>query len=405
MPLMQKQFRIPLIFFFVASCIGLLLRFNFVFPLDWLQFPNWLHAHSHTMFLGWVFNTLFLAYISNYSLYNKRYDALFIIIQTVLIGMLISFPLQGYGIVSIVLSALHTVCVFVFCWRIFKDFKNLQTSTSIWFAKVSLILFILSTLGPFTLGPLVANGLGQTKWYYFSVYYYLHFQYNGVFIFGVLSLFFQLLEERGIQFNLQLARRSGLLLLISFFPTYALSTLWAEPGLVFNIIGFVGALIQLLSLYYFLRVVRLFSFSGVNRSGKTLLMLVLVSYILKCVLQLLSAHPFIAELAFNNRPFVIAYLHLVLIGVVTFFLLFWYLEKGIVEGKLTAGIWYIIVGFVGSEFMMILSGTKGLLGILSSTQAILLFIFSVLVTVGAGVFLLYIYNDPVDHSASDKAVR
>jgi hypothetical protein len=147
------------------------------------------------------------------------------------------------------------------------------------------------------------------------------------------------------------------------------------------------------------------NFSRVNPSAKTLLVLVAVSYTLKCALQLLSAHPFIAELAFNNRPFVITYLHLVLIGVVTFFLLFWYLEKRIAEGKLMVGVWFIIVGFVGSELMMILSGTKGLHHISSSSLAILLFIFSVLITVGVGVFLLYIYNDPVDHSASDKAMR
>lgn len=329
---------------------------------------------------------------------------LFVIIQITLGGMLISFPLQSYGVISIVLSALHTIFVVLFCWWIFKDFKKLPASTSIWFAKISLILFLLSALGPFSLGPLVANGLGQTKWYYFSVYYYLHFQYNGVFIFGVLSLFFHLLEERRLPFNPQLARRSGLLLLISVFPTYALSTLWAEPGFSFNIIGFVGAVIQLLSLYYFFQAVSVLNFPSFKPSAKILLMLALFSFILKYVLQLISAHPFIAELAFNNRPFVIAYLHLVLIGVVTFFLLFWYLEKGIVEGKSMVATWLIIVGFAGSELTMILSGKIDLLGMSTSTVAILLFVFSFLITIGVGVFLLYIYHDPVDHSASDKAV-
>src|SRR6188768_1335066 len=78
---MQSWFRIPFVFFFIAACIGLLLRWHFVSPLDWLQFPYWLHAHSHIMFLGWIFNTLFLAYVSNYSLSKRRYGTLFIIIQ------------------------------------------------------------------------------------------------------------------------------------------------------------------------------------------------------------------------------------------------------------------------------------------------------------------------------------
>ncbi len=307
--------------------------------------------------------------------------------QMTLASMLISFPLQGYGVISIVLSSLHTVFVFIFCGWIFKDFKKLEPTVSIWFAKVSLILFLLSSVGPFTLGSLVANGLSQTKWYYFSVYYYLHFQYNGFFIFGVLSLFFQLLEERGIPFNIQFARKIGLLLLISVFPTYALSTLWAEPGLFFNAIGFVGALIQLLSLYYFIQTIRVLKFSNIHQSAGTLLMLAFASFTLKCVLQLISAHPFIAELAFNTRPYVIAYLHLVMIGVVTFFLLAWYLERKIIVLKFTLAIKLMILGFVGSELTLIMGNTAYTSALLVTHYSILLFIFSLSLALSIGIFL------------------
>ncbi|MBA4054858.1 MAG: hypothetical protein C0490_09115, partial [Marivirga sp.] len=66
---MQKLFSIPLIFFFIASCIGLMLRWHFVSAISWLKYPYWLHAHSHIMFLGWIFNALMLAYLYNYSLF------------------------------------------------------------------------------------------------------------------------------------------------------------------------------------------------------------------------------------------------------------------------------------------------------------------------------------------------
>jgi hypothetical protein len=383
---MQKQFRLPLIFFFIAACIGLLLRWHFVLPMDWLQFPNWLHAHSHTMFLGWIFNTLFLAYLSNYSLYNRRYKLLFIIIQIVLGGMLISFPIEGYGVISIVFSSLHTVLVFVFCWWIFKDFKKLPPSVSVWFAKVSMILFVLSSLGPVTLGPLVANGLGQTKWYYFSVYYYLHFQYNGVFMFGVLSLFFQVLEKRGLEFSNQAARKFGLLLLIAFFPTYFLSTLWAKPGLIFNVIGSIGAIIQMISLYYFIQVVRQVSFIKVNRAVKALMVFVFLAFTLKLILQLISAHPHISELAFEIRPFTIAYLHLVLIGIISFSLLAWYVEKGICVLKYHHAIKLLVISFVASEFVMILSGTTQYHFISAGNLSVIQFAFSIFIVVAIGFF-------------------
>src|SRR5690606_32519867 len=124
-----------------------------------------------------------------------------------------------YGTISISLSILHTFSVGLFSYWLFRDLKTMNISTSIWHAKISLFLFIVSSLGPFALGPLMATGLGHSKWYYFAIYFYLHFQYNGVFIFGLLSLFYHLLEEKGIQFNVSHALSSGILLFISLFPS------------------------------------------------------------------------------------------------------------------------------------------------------------------------------------------
>ncbi|HEX7762949.1 MAG TPA: hypothetical protein VF433_04980, partial [Cellvibrio sp.] len=110
---MQKHFSIPFLFLFIAACIGLLLRWHFIMPLSWLNYPYWLHAHSHIMFLGWVFNVLFLAFVRNYNL-SSRYRKLFVFIQILLAGMLISFPIQGYGVISIIISAIHTFSIWMF---------------------------------------------------------------------------------------------------------------------------------------------------------------------------------------------------------------------------------------------------------------------------------------------------
>ncbi|HPH47271.1 MAG TPA: hypothetical protein PLJ60_09645 [Chryseolinea sp.] len=385
---MRRLFRVPLIFFFIAACIGLLLRWHFVSPLPWIKFPYWLHTHSHMMFLGWVFNTLFLAYVSNYSLIDKRYKSLFIVMQCLLCVMLISFPLQGYGIVSIIFSTLHTICVAVFCLWILKDFKKTKGSVSIDYGRISLILFLISSLGPFTLGPLMAIGFGQTKWYYFAVYFYLHFQYNGVFIFGLFSLFYHEMEERGIQFNRVAAEKSKRLLWIAIFPTYFLSTLWADPGLLFNIIGFIGAIIQIISLYCFIQVIRPLKFEPTYPKNKVLLLIAFFSLILKSILQLVSAHPQIAHLAFDIRSFIIAYLHLVLIGVITLFLLGWYIEKNVVEIKSSASIYFIVIGFVGSELVMVLMGTSFFQFLSFTSPPVLLFLFSIVIVWGLGSFLL-----------------
>ncbi|HEX5171412.1 MAG TPA: hypothetical protein VFW11_19680 [Cyclobacteriaceae bacterium] len=384
---MQRQFKIPLIFFFIAACLGLLLRWHFVTPQTWLKYPHWLHAHSHIMFLGWVFNVLILAYISNYDL-PSRYRKLFIFIQALLVGMLISFPLQGYGPVSITISTLHTFSVWIFSFWMFRDLKT-GNSTSIWFAKSSLILFILSSLGPFALGPLMASGLAQSKWYYFAVYYYLHFQYNGVFIFGLLSLFFKLLEEKGISYDTH-ARRFGILLFVSLFPAYFLSTLWASPGIIFNAIGLTGATLQLISLYYFAKMIQSISIP-MNRQATILMTASLSAFILKALLQFISAHPVIAQMALDTRPFTIAYLHLVVIGVVTFFLLAWYIEKGLIKVRSHIGLRFLITGFVGSELVMIASGVPFFINLPYFQIPILLLVFSALILLGTVILMFRLF--------------
>jgi multidrug transporter EmrE-like cation transporter len=380
---MQKLFRIPFIFLFAAGCVGLLLRWYFISPIPWLNYPNWLHGHSHTMFLGWVFNLVMLAYIYNHALWAiPRYRILFVIDQCLLVGMFVSFPFQGYGPISIVLSALHTVAAWIFSFWFFKDVRNESPSLAGWYAKISLLLFAMASLGPFALGPLMANGLGHSKWYYFLVYYYLHFQYNGVFIFALLSLWFQTLEKRNVHVDRRLCYRCGILLLVSLFPTYVLSVLWAKPGVAYNLFGALGAILQLWALVHFCRIVK--SVEVVLKPQVRLLwFFALICFALKCLLQLVSSHPFIAQLALETRPFVIAYLHLVLIGTVTLFLVGWCVEHNIMAPLPAVGLLLLIAGFVGSELMMIAQGISFFYNWIN--VPLLIFLFSIPLPISFGV--------------------
>src|SRR5690606_13927400 len=205
------------------------------------------------------------------------------------------------------------------------------------------------------LGPLVSNGLAHTNWYYFSIYYYLHFQYNGVFIFGVIGLFLKVLEDYHFSFDKRKAQRFGTLLSVSTFLAYVLSTLWASPGLLFNIVGGIAALLQLIALFYFIQLLPSVQKLKLFFSATTLWLwkAALFCLILKCFLQLLSAHPFVAELAFHNRAYVIAYLHLVLIGVITFFLIGWYEANNLLSYNPKWGVLLLITGFIATEICLI----------------------------------------------------
>lgn len=356
---MHRYLRIPLFFLLIAGLIGLLLRWQLIRPFPEIVFSNFLHAHSHMMFLGWVCNALLLGYLVYFvpEEQHRPLKTVFIFLQVTLIGMLVAFPIQGYGLFSIVFSTLHTFGVFVFAYRFFRIVQAFKYA-SVWFASVSLIFFVVSSAGPFALGYTMASGIGKTQAYYFSVYYYLHFQYNGFFTLGVLSLLFRLLEERQLLFDRVAAIRAGKWIAFSVVPAYALSVLWAEPGIIFNLIGLLAALAQIVALYQLFVVLKPLS-ANVRRvfprTPRYLLVIVVAGFTLKILLQLASAHPVVAQMAYTWRPLMMAYLHLFLAGVVSLFLMIWHLETGIIARRSAVRmIGLFVAGLAGSEVALVL---------------------------------------------------
>jgi hypothetical protein len=389
---MVKYTSIPLLFFFLASLIGVFLRWQFILPTPGINYTYFLHAHSHTMFLGWVFNALYLGFIIAYIKDDEQkvFKTIFLVLQLLVVAMMISFPVQGYGLYSILFSTLHTLLAIVFIVIFFRKTKNIEM-ISCWFARTSLLFFTLSTLGPFSLGYLMANGLGQSQWYNFSIYYYLHFQYNGFFLFGVLSLFFQLLEGKQITFNVQQAKAIGQWMALACVPAYFLSVLWAKPGIIFNGIAGIAGLIQLYALvllFYFLKRIQIPS--HFSKAAFFCFVIGILAFSLKIVLQLFSALPTVANFAYEFRPIVIAYLHLVLIGIISVLVLGWYIEKNFINqkfaGKTLAA---FLITFTGTQIALILQPWWNEVSyyiILSSAQFLML--FSILLSISCFLFLL-----------------
>lgn len=357
---MLRYVRIPLLYLFLGSLLGVFLRWQFIVPTPGIHYTFFLHAHSHIMFLGWIFNVLYIALCHHHIPETKSrfFHYLFIVLQVLVVGMLISFPLQGYGFYSILFSTLHTLCVIVFIVKFFRQTKD-STSVSVWFARIALLFFALSAAGPFSLGYLMSNGLGQSNLYYCSIYFYLHFQYNGFFLFGIFSLFFNLLERKEVSFDHSSARTFGWILAAACFPTYLLSILWAAPGMIVNIVAGIAAFIQFIALYILIELVirnRSAIKKTINRSSVCFLLITLAAFALKLLLQASSAFPGIAQMAYELRPVVIAYLHLVLIGIISLSLLVWYIEFKLVNkisGQRTLCLF--LLSFAGMEICLTIS--------------------------------------------------
>jgi len=336
------------------------MRYQLIAPTPGVVFAYILHGHSHVMFLGWVFNMLYLAFVTEFDIGSKRFTLLFWVLQIFVVGMLLSFPLQGYGLYSIVFTTLHTFGVYIFIILFFLK-TRMQSSLALTLAKAALLFFVLSSAGPFYLGYLKASGQGHSNIYRFAIYFYLHFQYNGFFLFAILGLLMNCVKNNLSSGDYSHAKAGIYLLIGTCVPCYLLSILWAEPGIIFNIIGFLSAIMQCLGLILLLNPFRLFLHSAGNRYTRLLLLCSVTALFLKCMLQVFSAVPAMAILANEFRSIVIAYLHLVLLGFVSFFVIGWMQVRGVITANLGKPVVVMLFGFVVSEALIALAPWPGLL--------------------------------------------
>ena len=92
--------------------------------------------------------------------------------------------------------------------------------------------------------------------------------------------------------------------------------------------------------------------------SKRLFVLSAVAISLKLVLQIVSTIPALSQLAFGFRPIVIGYLHLVLLGVITIFILSYItaFEVRSVSSSLKTGITIFVAGIILNELLLMLQG-------------------------------------------------
>jgi len=380
-------FKIPVAFFLVAACMGLFMRYVLIAPVPGVNFTYVMHGHSHVMFLGWIFNVLYLAFVTQFTTDHGEFRILFWILQVCVAGMLVSFPVQGYGLFSILFTTLHTLAAFVFIVLFLRAVKN-QYSLAITLARAALMYFALASIGPFCVGYLKASGQEQSNLYRFAIYFYLHFQYNGFFTLGVLSLLFKTIEHKLSPAQLHRAGTAVWALIISCLPAYFLSTLWAEPGVFFNITGFISALAQALALLLLVKPFRLFIDAAPRAHTRLLLRFSGMALFVKSILQILSAHPAMALLAAEFRSILIAYLHLVLLGFISIFMMGWlYMQDSAAANNRKSAV-LVLSGFIGSEALLILTPwSEARLHIDTTVLHKSIFIFSCLLVAGTAGLL------------------
>ncbi|TCK85658.1 hypothetical protein [Albibacterium bauzanense] len=361
----KKWVTITLCSLLFVAILGVLLRYKISFSLPIINQKHLQHSHSHFALSGWLTQLLMVLLASSVSsiigkTHFKKYNFILFANLVVSYGMLVSFLLQGYGVVSIILSTLSILIIYYFGIQLWKDMRRapLQSPSFIWF-KAAIVFSILSSLGIAMLAYIMATHTINIKLQQATTYFYLHFQYNGWFTFACLGLLIEILANKNIQ--IKGLHKFFWVYAVACIPAYFLSVLWLSLPLWIYIIVVISAAILITGwIWFFLQIQKQFQVFTQNlpKISKLLLGCSALAFSIKVILQAGSTIPSLNNMAFGYRPIVIGYLHLVFLGIVTLFLLGYLFYKGYLKAlKLTCtGIVLFLIGIILNELMLMMQG-------------------------------------------------
>ncbi len=387
---LKAHTKIAFVYFFLAAGLGILLRLFYVTPIA-ANYKYIIHAHSHTALLGWVYLTLTgIIYRLLYQTTKlpKKYLYIFLATNISLLGMLFSFPFQGYAVVSIIFSTLFLFCSYFYTGFILRNTPDEHRHTQYFkLIKAALWYMVFSSIGPWALGAIMST-LGKTSiWYKLSIYFYLHFQYNAWFLLGILGVVFYLFQKLKLTYQPPDFKRFFYLLNSGVILSFFLSTYWTNPPIVFYFLGGLGVILLLLAFY------QLFAFilrnkyqlkAGLSSFNYQILKITGILLVGKIFMQSLTAMPFFADLAFENIDFVIGYLHWVFLGFVSL-ALFGFLNWLKLIRLPKKAFHLYLSGFVISEILIFYKGFVLWLGLpFFSSYFLILVLVSALIPIAVG---------------------
>ncbi|MCP2026089.1 hypothetical protein L1276_001229 [Flavobacterium sp. HSC-32F16] len=398
----QKAWIICCFFNFLIACVfGLIMRLVYLFPLDFINYSFLLHAHSHAAMLGWVYLMVYVLIVRFFISKEKRqkpvYNRLFWLTEFSVLGMMIAFPIQGYALFSIIFSTMHILLSYVFCRLVWKDTSK-EKKPQQRLLCASVLFMILSTFGVWCLGPAVSTLGKQSAFYQIAIQFFLHFQFNGWFILAILALFLKQFQNKidEVKFH-----KFYFLIMVSTLLTVSFPVRWFIDNDIFSYINVLGVLVQLCAFIYFYKMLQpqIHHFKDtLDKTTKTVYALALCSLLLKVGIQLLTIFPNLAEVSHQIRNFVIGFIHLTTLGIITGFLFGILLQNKMLSANskvLKIGLKSFILGYTATEILLFLQG--GLLFFTNGRTMVFYYqsilIFSLFLVLGLILIMISIVKD------------
>ena len=373
----------------LVAIAGLVIRSKIIFPLAFIQQKNLLHGHSHFAFGGWVTAALMVAITA--ILYpegpDKKLRRLFYVQMIASYGMLLTFPIMGYKLPSIFFSTVTIVVSILFCFYTWKSLATLPFSVHCWL-RTALLCNMFAALGTFALAYLMATGSHSQELTIGSLYFFLHFQYNGWFFFSCTGLFFWWLSYAEVPMNQEVIKSCWRCITIALVPAFFLSLLWMKIPVWIFALAIIAAILQIIALIIFLREwYSLKNFMPLKPMAKYCMGISLIALSVKFFLQALSSFPALSIYAFGYRSLVIAFLHLVLLGFVSLFIIGYFLQMEFIPARgIEKGIYVFSLGIILNETLLIIQGISAIAYIVIPFTSELLWLIAVLMM--GGIFWL-----------------
>lgn len=326
----KKIWWYPLIFGILGAFIGLVLRYAYTGAISGFPFKNVMHSHSHVLLLGFIFNALLILVWTNFTQgIDKISYRYYVALQVCIAFMLVTFILQGYSFLSILFSTLHLWVSYILLIRLWKQLNDNKAIHTL--IKIGIVFHFLSSVGPYVLGPLMILGMQASPLYEQSIFFYLHFQYFGIFFVWMLAV---LLQKTAVT----LSNKQLVIIVISLALLFAHSLDYSYDHWSINVIGGFGSLLLLGVLL---------SFKRFFQKGQRVYTFIYIIILFIALVNIIGSIPSIANRVVESRLLLIGWLHFLFLGLYVPFI--WVMLKR----NISLLIW-VIYGFMFTITEMVL---------------------------------------------------
>ena len=227
--------------------------------------------------------------------------------------------------------------------------------------RLAILFQWTSTIGLWALGPIMTSKLAGTEWYYWSIQWFLHFQFNGWFWFGAMAIGSRWAERHGVSVHLDTL--TTILWAFGTVLTFALAVAWSERHRLVLLVNSLGVVLQFVAAWRTMLAMssaRVEAHVQTTRWMRVLIGVMLLSMAAKISAQAFVAVPAVANMALTLRNYVIGFVHLNTLGAMSSLLLAFALMRGWLKVRgfpVRCGLVLFIIGYFTSELLLFTQGT------------------------------------------------